>query len=236
MPFKGGPSAKSRLQGHSGTGKIGPALRHELALGFLRDTVTAAAAAASVRRIIIVSSDPAAVMNGPKILMLADPGQGLNAAVDAGFAFARSLTSGIPVAAITADLPSLAAADLEYALEYAKHHPLTIVQDRAGTGTTMISARPGVRVHPLFGHRSRDAHLAACHILSPIPHRSTLRADVDTLDDLAAAVRIGVGDNTRAALIASGLLSPHPTLDADRPLSRSSENPIVQRKSSCPVF
>jgi 2-phospho-L-lactate guanylyltransferase len=210
VPFKGGPGAKSRLRGNAGTVTIGQALRHELALAFLRDTVTAATAAASVGRIIIVSSDPAAVMDAPKIRMLADPGRGLNAAVDAGIAFARSINSGNPVAAITADLPCLAAADLEYALGCAKHHPLTVVQDRNGTGTTMISALPGVRVRPLFGLRSRDAHLAACHNLSPVPHRSTLRADVDTLDDLAAAIRIGVGENTDAALVASGLIRAIP--------------------------
>jgi len=236
VPFKGGPGAKSRLAGYNGRETINPVLRRGLALGFLRDTVTAAAAAASVGRIIIVSSERAAVMSHPKIRMLADQGLGLNAAVDAGFAFARSLDRTLPVAAITADLPCLTVADLEYALERACHHPLTVVQDRDGTGTTMISALPGVRVRPLFGHRSRDAHLAACHSLLPIPHGSTLRADVDSVDDLAAAIRIGVGENTRAALTGSRLLQSQPAWAGDRPLSRLSENLIPQRKSSCPVF
>jgi 2-phospho-L-lactate/phosphoenolpyruvate guanylyltransferase len=224
VPFKGGPGAKSRLRGHQGAGTLGPGLRRELALGFLADTVSAAAAAASVERIIIVSSDAAAVMKAPKIRMLADPGRGLNAAVEAGITFAQSLSSVDPVAALTADLPCLAAADLEYALQCAQHHPLTVVPDRSGTGTTMISALPGVHVRPLFGHRSRDAHLFAGHSLLPIPHGSTLRADVDTLDDLATAVQLGVGDNTRAALLASGLLWPHPPLAGGRPLSCPFEN------------
>ncbi|KQR74420.1 hypothetical protein ASF98_21880 [Arthrobacter sp. Leaf337] len=235
VPFKGGSGAKSRLRGSAGTVTIDPPLRRELALGFLRDTVAAAAAAASVGRIIIVSSDPGAVMSHPKIRMLEDQGLGLNAAVDAGIEFARSLDRAIPVAAITADLPCLTAADLDYALECAGHQPLTVVQDRNGTGTTMISALPGARVRPLFGYRSRDAHIAAAHHLSPIPHGSTLRADVDTVDDLAAAIRVGVGENTRAVLICSRFQSSQPARAGDGAFPRLSENLIVQRKS-CPAF
>jgi len=234
VPFKGGADAKSRLQGHEGLEKIRPGLRRQLALGFLGDTVAAAAASASVERIIIVSSDPAAVIDAAKIWMLPDPGLGLNAAIEAGFVLARSLSSGNPVAAVTADLPCLTTADLEYALHCAEHRPLTVVPDRHGTGTTMISALPGAPIHPLFGHGSRDDHLLAGHSLLPIPHPSTLRADVDTLDDLAAAVQRGVGDRTRAALFASGLFSPPPPLDGASLQSYPFETPTVQRKS-CPA-
>jgi 2-phospho-L-lactate guanylyltransferase len=234
VPFKGGPQAKSRLQAHGWPGALGAGFRLELALGFLADTVSAAAAAPSVRNIVIVSSDPAATICGPKIRMLADPGEGLNAAVEAGFAFARSLSSVDPVAALTADLPCLTAVDLEFALERAGHHPLVVVPDRHGTGTTMISALPGVSVRPRFGHRSRAAHLTAGHNLLPIPQDSTLRADVDTIEDLAAAIRIGVGDHTRAALRASGLILPDPPPGGGGRLPSPSDNLTPQRKS-CPA-
>ena len=235
VPFKGGDYAKSRLQDSRGPETIGSGLRRELALGFLGDAVAAAAAAANVGHIIIVSSDPAAVIDAAKIRMLPDPGHGLNAAIEAGFVLARTLSSGNPVAAVTADLPCLATADLEYALRCAEHRPLAVVPDRHGTGTTMISALPGVPVRPLFGHHSRDAHLLAGYSLLPIPHHSTLRADVDTLEDLAAAVRRGVGDHTRAILLASGLFSTPPPLGGERPQSCPFENPTVQRKS-CPAY
>jgi 2-phospho-L-lactate/phosphoenolpyruvate guanylyltransferase len=235
VPFKGGPGAKSRLQGNRGPGTIGPGLRRELALGFLGDTVTAAAGAASVGCVFIVSSDPAAVMDAPNIRILPDPGQGLNAAIAAGFAFARSLNTGNPVAAVTADLPCLTAADLDYALRLAKHRQLAVVPDRHGTGTTMVSALPGVPIRPLFGHHSRDAHLLAGHSLLAIPYHSTLRADVDTLGDLAAAIQRGVGEHTWAALHSSGLLSPPPPPAGDRPESCLFQLSTVQRKS-CPAF
>jgi 2-phospho-L-lactate/phosphoenolpyruvate guanylyltransferase len=234
VPFKGGDDAKSRLQGDEGLGKIRPGLRRQLALGFLRDTVAEAAASASVERIIIVSSDPGAVIDAAKIQMLPDPGLGLNAAIEAGFVLARSLRSGNPVAAVTADLPCLTTADLEYALHCAEHRPLSVVADRQGTGTTMISALPGAPVHPLFGHGSRDAHLLAGHSLLPVPQSSTLRADVDTLDDLAAAVQRGVGDRTRTVLFASALFSAPPPLDGESLQSYPLEKPTVQRKS-CPA-
>lgn len=235
LPFKGGHNAKSRLNGDSWPVTIDPDLRHELALGFLRDTVTAAAAATSVERIIIVSSDPAAALDTPKIQMLPDPGHGLNAAITAGFAFARSLNSRNPVAAVTADLPCLATPDLEDALGYAKHHPLAVVPDRYGTGTTMLTAQPGVPVRPLFGHHSLNAHLLAGHTLLPVPRRSTLRADVDTVEDLAAATEKGVGDYTRTALSASGHLRTLLPPAGDSPLAFPFERPTMQRKS-CPAF
>ncbi|RAM37342.1 2-phospho-L-lactate guanylyltransferase [Arthrobacter globiformis] len=235
VPFKGGPNGKSRLQGNLGTDRLGPGLRREIALGFLRDTVTAAAAAANVAHIIVVSSDPATVMDAGKIQMLPDPGQGLNGAVKAGFAFARSL--GVtPVAAITADLPCLEVRDLEYALEGAKHHSLGIVPDLDGTGSTMISALPGAPVNPCFGPHSRAGHQHAGHRLLPIPRSSTLRADVDTLEDLASAIERGVGAHTRAALLASGLFPARPVpLGGEHRQIRLLANPSVQRKS-CPAF
>jgi len=235
VPFKGGPSAKSRLQGDEGTETIPSALRRQLALGFLADTVAAAAAAANVGRIIIISSDPAAVINAPKVLMLQDSGHGLNAAIDAGFIYARSLSSTDPVAAVTADLPRLTTAELEYALQSARHQSLAIVPDRDGSGTTMITALPGVHVSPLFGPGSRDAHTRAGHRLLPIPGDSTLRMDVDTVEDLVAAVQEGVGEHTRAALLASGIFPPHPLFGGHSFHSCPSEI-VTEKRKPCPAF
>ncbi|MDR6438725.1 2-phospho-L-lactate guanylyltransferase [Paenarthrobacter nicotinovorans] len=205
VPFKGGPQAKSRIRAQTGSRKVSPSLQRELALGFLDDTVEAATAAVNVRRVIIVSSDPAAVVANSKVRMFADPGLGLNAAVEAGFAFARLLGSEGPVAALTADLPSLTAEDLDDALQSAAMLGRSVVSDRQGTGSTMITALPGMRVRAMFGGDSLREHLLAGHHLLAIPDESTLRADVDTIDDLATAAEIGVGRHTKAALLTSGL-------------------------------
>jgi 2-phospho-L-lactate guanylyltransferase len=204
IPFKGGSNAKSRLGNLGHVRSSGPVLRRELALAFLEDTVRAAATAKGVARIIVVSSDPAPVETGGDALFLPDPGQGLNAAVEAGIAYARTLDSLAPVAALTADLPCLRPRDLEEALDQARHHRLAVVPDRHGTGTTMISALPYVAVSAQFGTGSCAAHIRAGHSVLALPENSTLRADIDTVDDLADAVRRGVGDHTRDALQAAG--------------------------------
>ncbi|MFJ5956471.1 2-phospho-L-lactate guanylyltransferase [Paenarthrobacter sp. NPDC092416] len=233
VPFKGGPHAKSRMRRNDSPGTIGPELQRELALGFLDDTVAAASAVPSVRRIIIVSSDPSAVVAKSKVRMLADPGHGLNAAVEAGIAYARLLDGDGPVAALTADLPCLKAVDLEYALHCAERHRLAVVPDRQGTGTTLIAALPGAGVRALFGDDSLRSHLLAGHRLLPIPADSTLRADVDTIGDLTAAAETGLGLHTSAALLKSGLFL-QPAADT-RPTPWQTENPSTQRKS-CPVY
>lgn len=200
VPFKGGTAAKTRL-GHgcgASTG-LAPGLRRQLALAFLRDTVAAAAAVPAVAAIAVVSSDPAVATALPGTFLLPDPGHGLNAAAAAGIAWARTRDHQAPTAVLTADLPCLRPPDLAAALDLARQHPLALVPDRHGTGTTLISALPGIPVTPHFGPHSRQAHHRAGHTLLPVPAESTLRADVDTPADLARALRHGVGMSTEFA-------------------------------------
>jgi 2-phospho-L-lactate/phosphoenolpyruvate guanylyltransferase len=202
IPFKGGPSAKSRLShGVEGAAGFRPDVRHRLALAFLCDTVAAAQAVHQVADIVIVSSDPALLTAMDGITLVADPGRGLNAAAASGINWARSLDPDRPAAVLAGDLPCLQTRDLAAALALAARHRLALVPDRRGTGTTMISAQPGVPVTPLFGEQSRDAHLRAGHVLLPIPDGSTLRADVDTPEDLDQALRRGTGAHTRSAVL-----------------------------------
>ena len=69
------------------------------------------------------------------------------------------------------------------------------VSDAEGTGTTLYTASYD-RFEPRFGARSRQAHLdtGATEIVGELP---TLRRDVDDLDDLRAAIALGVGSETR---------------------------------------
>ncbi|MFD1210773.1 2-phospho-L-lactate guanylyltransferase [Arthrobacter sp. GCM10027362] len=201
VPFKGGAAAKSRLGLATKEGPgFSPGMRHEIAMAFLRDTVTAALAVPGVANIVVVSSDPALVTAVPGIVLVADPGRGLNAAAAAGISWARRQEPNRAVAVLTGDLPCLAPRDLAAALEAARHHPLSVVPDRHGTGTTMVSALPGTELIPRFGPHSYDAHLRAGHTVLPVPAGSTVRHDVDTLHDLARALQHGVGGHTRAAL------------------------------------
>ncbi len=77
------------------------------------------------------------------------------------------------------------------------HHPRGYVPDSAGTGTTMLTALPGVALDPAFGPDSAARHDLIAHRL---PAAAGLRLDVDTASDLEEAQKLGVGAATRAIL------------------------------------
>ncbi len=193
VPFKGGTMAKSRL-GHPSAGETGlhPGQRRRLALAFLRDTIAAASASEEVGRLAVVSSDPEVSALLPGVIVVADPGGGLNAAVAAGIAWAGNHHPG-PVAALTGDLPCLRPRDLSAALDLARGLPLGVVPDREGSGSTLITAASGVPVTPRFGPGSREAHRRAGHAVLSLPADSPLRQDVDTIADLRRALERGAG-------------------------------------------
>ncbi len=73
------------------------------------------------------------------------------------------------------------------------------VADAAGTGTTLLAAGPGVELEPHFGAGSALRHEES----GAMPVRAelaSLRRDVDTEEDLAAARELGVGEHTARAL------------------------------------
>ena len=202
IPFKGGASAKSRLRYASGgSAGLSAELRHQLALAFLLDTVAAVNTVDDVGRIVIVSSDPRVASALPCVVMVEDPGAGLNAAITAGIEWAARLGSLYrPVAVLTGDLPCLKPNDLAVTLRLAQEHPKCMVPDRDGSGTTLISALPGIEVTPHFGVESSQLHRLAGHRVLPILTDSTIRQDVDSTEDLLWALKRGVGPSTEVAI------------------------------------
>ena len=102
------------------------------------------------------------------------------------------------------DLPALQARELAQALSAARAAPRSFVSDRHGTGTAALFAF-GVPLDPGFGPNSarRHADSGAIELTRPWPG---LRCDIDTHDDLAAALRLGVGIATKRAV--GGLTMP----------------------------
>jgi 2-phospho-L-lactate guanylyltransferase len=88
--------------------------------------------------------------------------------------------------------------ELARVLDAAGAAPEAFVPDAAGVGTTLYTARPGVPFSPAFGGGSRTAHRArgAREIL--LPGTDSVRRDVDTPDDLRAALALGAGPRTTA--------------------------------------
>lgn len=193
VPVKPPARAKSRLLG------VEPARRAELAEAFARDTVAAALACPRVDAVLAVTDDYrlARTLRTDGCEVIPDAvAEDLNATLEQAAAEASRRWPGTRPVALCADLPALRPGDLGVALAAALRdaaHP-AFVPDLAGTGTTLYTAPPA-GFAPRFGPGSAAAH----HALGGVPLDDVplgVRLDVDDEDDLALAVRTGVGPRT----------------------------------------
>lgn len=198
VPVKRLGQAKSRLTGP----EVPAPLRERLALAFATDAVGAALAASRIAGVLVVTDDPTAakVLGGLGALIVPDePDAGLNAAFSFGARAARrEFGDEAGIAASAADLPALRGTELDIALARVAGDARHFVPDAHGVGTTMLLAPPGLELQPRFGGPSRAAHAASGAVELTGPDINSLRHDVDTPADLAAALRLGVGPATTA--------------------------------------
>lgn len=198
VPVKPPAFGKSRLVG------LPDEQRHELAEAFALDTVEAVAATPGVARVLVVTDDfrLAAEMRGLGAEVMPDgASEDLNATlVQAAAEVARRWPDAVPVA-LCADLPGLQPAELAAVLEDAvalvRSGRSAFVRDRPGTGTTLYAAAAD-RFDPQFGTASASRH-AAAGAIEVGGTAGTVRADVDDLIDLGAALVGGVGPRTTRA-------------------------------------
>jgi 2-phospho-L-lactate guanylyltransferase len=202
VPAKRLDRAKTRLRPMSARLGGAPERRHaDLVLALLADTVEAALACPVVDSVVVVTDDPAAaaVVREVGARTVPDlPDRGLNPALEHG---ARS-TGAAAVAALSSDLPALRPEELGAALTAAVAAPRCFVAAAGGTGTTLLTA-VGVPLGPRFGPDSAAAHRSG----GAVPLDGAwpgLARDVDTEEDLRAALRLGVGRHT------AHLLAGHP--------------------------
>ncbi|WP_256104910.1 2-phospho-L-lactate guanylyltransferase [Streptomyces sp. ODS05-4] len=196
VPLKPLVLAKSRL-----SGAAGPLLRRRLALAFAEDTVAAALASSAVRDVFVVTDDraAAAALSALGARVVPDvPAAGLNAALAYGARAARAVRPAAPVAALNADLPALRPAELARVLTVAGEFPRAFLGDAAEIGTTLLSASPGAELRPAFGGPSRQRHSASGAVEILLGGVDSVRQDVDTAEDLRAAVALGAGPRTSA--------------------------------------
>lgn len=199
VPVKRLTVAKSRLAAFGDDG------RRRLALAFAQDVVRAAVACSVVRRVLVVTDDQQAAeaLAALGADVQADrPDAGLNPALEHGATVLREDDGRLGVATLASDLPALRADDVGGAL--AATAGRAFVADAAGGGTTLLAATAPAALVPAFGPGSAARHRASgARELAGAPG---LRRDVDTPDDLAAAVLLGVGPSTAAVLAELG---PH---------------------------
>jgi 2-phospho-L-lactate/phosphoenolpyruvate guanylyltransferase len=202
VPVKRLATAKTRLTGKS------PQRRQDLALAFALDTVTAALASPLVEQVLVVTDDERAAEQLAALGVTIEPDlpeAGLNPALVHGAQVAAARHPGLGVGALSSDLPALRTRELDLALTAAAEHASTLVSDRGGLGTTLLTARTPGDFVPRFGPRSRAAHRQAGVVEPALGTAVTsLRSDVDTEVDLWEALRLGVGTHTTAVLA-----SPH---------------------------
>lgn len=194
IPVKVLAHAKSRLAVLAGP------RRAEMALAFACDTVSAVLAVPIVARVVVVTADSVVRRELSELgaAVVQDTTTSLNDALQLG---ASGFSSG--VVGLTADLPALRPGELARALGHIRRGP-AFVPDADDVGTTLYAAPPGAPFRPMYGGRSRDRHArnGATELrLDDIPG---LRRDVDTPENLLAAVALGVGPRT--APVAAELL------------------------------
>jgi 2-phospho-L-lactate guanylyltransferase len=194
VPLKPLAVAKSRLAPAAGS------VRPALALAFAVDTVAAALACDRVADVTVVTDDglAAAELAGLGAFVVADePAAGLNAALRHGAARVRERRPAAPVAALNGDLPALRPAELSLVLlEAVRAQERAFLADAAGLGTTLLAALPDFPLSPAFGGASRARHLASGAREITLPGVASVRQDVDTGEDLRAALLLGVGPRT----------------------------------------
>lgn len=195
IPVKRVAIAKSRLASFAGVA------RSDLALAMAMDCVSAALGCPGVDDVVVITDDPDAwrfIELGARVLA-DEPDRGLNPALEFAASRVRLDDSERPVVALSADLPALRTSELAAALGAATGRR-AFVSDAAGDGTTMLAADSGHTLDPRFGPASASAHRSSGAYPIDDPALTSLRRDVDTADDLADAVALGVGPFTRAVV------------------------------------
>ncbi len=206
VPVKRVATAKSRLA------PLGDEARRELVAAFAVDTVTAALACPQVARVLVVTDEVALALalREQGVLAIPDGGSGgLNEALTQGAAELVRADRHLRPVALCADLPALRTEDLSAVLDSVVDTvppgSSSFVADAAGRGTTLYTAPDVGAFAPRFGLGSRQAHVDAGAVEVSGGPAGSVRLDVDTPEELWAALDLGVGPRTAWTVTRLGL-------------------------------
>jgi 2-phospho-L-lactate guanylyltransferase len=192
VPVKRPAVAKSRLGG------LGDQARVDLAHAFAEDTVSAVQACPLVARVLVVTDDHllAGRLSELGADVIPDGASDLNETLLQAASEMHRRDPQLSLVALCADLPALRPDELADALAASDPGRMSFVADQERTGTTVVVAPTLKEFRPSFGPASRLQHLGAgAHEVDGVDVPG-LRRDVDDPDDLAAALRLGVGPRT----------------------------------------
>lgn len=201
IPIRPDGAGKSRLRGATAQDELHDHLVHAIqrdtleAVAHARELAGELAGEVVVAGISVVSHSALSdIPTGTGVIP--DAGGGLNAAIAGAAATLSSRHPRDAIVALVADLPSLTPQDFLAVLRAAGEVDRGFVADHDGSGTTMLTARPGLALAPSFGPGSAAEHaLSGAVALAAAP---SARCDVDTAADLARCLDLGVGPRTAA--------------------------------------
>jgi len=189
VPLKRPAIGKRRLLGATRDAADHEQLVHAMQLDTL-DAVLAVATHPLVAGLSVVAG-PLGIRLPAGIELLPDTGGGLNPALADAAGKLGERYPDVGVVALVGDLPALRPADLLAALGEAQRHRRSFVRDLAGTGTTLLAAATGVPLDPRFGPDSARRHAESGAV--ELSAATSLRADVDSGEDLRFCLQLGAG-------------------------------------------
>jgi 2-phospho-L-lactate guanylyltransferase (CobY/MobA/RfbA family) len=168
-------------------------------LALLGQVLDAAAGARLVTAIAVATSEAVTLPSG--VLRLSDGGLAWNEGLV--HALGPLATDPAGVSFLAADLPAVTSRDIDALIEACPPHGLAIARARDG-GTNGLALRPANVIVPSFGSPGSAAvHAtlaAAVEARAVMVDRPGLALDLDTPDDLTAALATGGDRPWRAAL------------------------------------
>ena len=198
VPVKPFGRAKSRLAG------LGREARLDLVAAFAQDTVEALLDSRLAGLVVVVTDELAlsrALAGTGAVAVPEGHGGDLNATLGQGASEAVRRRPDLRPLAVCADLPALTGSAVDdFLAALPAEGDDWFVADTAGSGTTTYLAADLAHFAPRFGAESAHAHrtAGAADVSAAAPE--VLRRDVDTPEDLAQAVALGVGERTRWAV------------------------------------
>lgn len=181
VPVKDPRRGKQRL-----ASVLDAASRARLVRAMLADVLAALHDCPEISRVWIVSSDAALVP--ADCGHVADPGDGLNAAIAAALATATAAGAGSALV-LPADVPEVRAVDLRALLESARSADVVVATDVTERGTNALVLSPPTAIAPAFGDDSRRRHeqvARAAGLRFSLCTTPALARDVDFPEHLAS--------------------------------------------------
>lgn len=204
LPVKKLREAKQRL-----SEEFDPDQREEISRALLSDALDLCEKTPFLRwSIVTADTEAAADARRRGLVVVDDPGAGLNAALAAGIQEARAAGAG-SITIIPVDVPLATAEDVHDLFDTGATSDVALAPSHSDGGTNALYLSPPDALRPRFGPASLRAHLDEGHaagLRCSILDLSRLAIDIDTPEDAREVAK--EGGSSRTAQLLQRLLEP----------------------------